>query len=166
MAIKCILQNQFNQKSLEELEGILPVESGGTGKNELTAGSFLVGDGTNAVILKTPEEVLADIGGASKDELPSVVDTTIGTNWTEDSTTGVKTQTVTISGITAADNAKVDVRYTGDGTSDGYATFVEHQNQFLERVTNGFAETVADGIKFTIFGDATTVSIPIFVEVI
>lgn len=57
MAIKCVLQNQFNQKSLEELEGILPVENGGTGKDTLTASSYLVGNGTNAVVEKTPAEV-------------------------------------------------------------------------------------------------------------
>lgn len=95
----------------------------------------------------------------------SVYEATIGTTWTEDSTTGVKTQTVSIAGVTAANTAKVDVCYTGNGTSDSYSTFVEQQNQFLERITNGFAETVDGGIKFTIFGSASTVSIPIVVEV-
>lgn len=91
---------------------------------------------------------------------------TIGTEWTEDSDTGVKYQTVSISGITASNTAKVDHYYNGDGTSDSYATFVEQQNQFLEYITNGYAETVAGGIKFVIFGDAPTVSIPIVVEVV
>ena len=267
MAIKCVLQNQFKQKSLEELDGILPVESGGTGVNaipfgiceteagvaekvvtvgdgttnafQLTTGARLfvrfntIGSTTNTIRLNvngtgakqvyagkndisynhateasfktgrtyefiydgtgwniahaiirmddaygylgvskggtgatTAEAARNNLGAAAKTDLPSVVNATIGTSWTENTSTGVKTQTVSISGVTAADNAKVDVRYTGDGTSAGYATFVEQQNQFLERVTNGFAETVAGGIKFTIFGDATTVSIPIFVEVI
>lgn len=90
---------------------------------------------------------------------------TIGTTWTEDEDTGVKTQTVTISGVTASQTAKVDHAYTGSGTSDDYATFVEAENQYLTYITNGYAETVAGGIKFTIFGDANTVSIPIIVEV-
>ena len=90
---------------------------------------------------------------------------TIGTTWTEDSNTGVKTQTVTISGVTASQTAKVDHAYTGSGTSDDYAAFVEAENQYLTYITNGYAETVAGGIKFTIFGDANTVSIPIVVEV-
>lgn len=90
---------------------------------------------------------------------------TIDTTWTEDSNTGVKTQTVTISGVTASQTAKVDHAYTGSGTSDDYAAFVEAENQYLTYITNGYAETVAGGIKFTIFGDANTVSIPIVVEV-
>lgn len=90
---------------------------------------------------------------------------TIGTTWTEDSNTGVKTQTVTISGVKSSQTAKVDHAYTGSGTSDDYAAFVEAENQYLTYITNGYAETVAGGIKFTIFGDANTVSIPIVVEV-
>lgn len=96
-----------------------------------------------------------------------VYETVIGTSWTEDSETGVKTQTVSISGITADQTAKVDHSSASvDGTSEGYATFVEEENQYLTYITNGFAETVADGIKFTIFGDPNTVSIPIVVEVV
>lgn len=91
---------------------------------------------------------------------------TIGTTWTEDGNTGVKTQTVAISGVTADQTAKVDHAYTGDGASGDYFTFVEEENQYLDYITNGFAETVAGGIKFTIFGDANTVSIPIVVEVV
>lgn len=40
----------------------LVAANGGTGRNELTAGSYLVGNGTGEVVLKTPEEVLTDIG--------------------------------------------------------------------------------------------------------
>lgn len=91
---------------------------------------------------------------------------TIGTSWTEDEATGVKTQTVAIAGITAGDNARLDHDTTSiDGTSAGYAKFVEEDNQFLALITNGFAQTVAGGVKFTIFGDANTVAIPIWVEV-
>lgn len=90
---------------------------------------------------------------------------TIGTTWTEDSDTGVKTQTVAIPGVTAQNTATVDHVYTGAGTSDDYAAFVEAENQYLTYITNGYAETYDGGIKFTIFGDANTVSIPIVVEV-
>lgn len=90
---------------------------------------------------------------------------TIGTTWVEDENTGVKTQTVTISGVKARQTAKVDHAYTGSGTSDDYAAFAEAENQYLTYITNGYAETVAGGIKFTIFGDANTVAIPIVVEV-
>lgn len=90
---------------------------------------------------------------------------TIGTTWTEDSDTGVKTQSVAIPGVLATHTAKVDHAYTGSGTSDDYAAFVEAENQYLTYITNGYAETYNGGVKFTIFGDANTVSIPIVVEV-
>lgn len=90
---------------------------------------------------------------------------TIGTTWTEDSTTGVKTQSVAIPGVLSTHTATVDHVYTGNGTSDAYAAFVEAENQYLNCITNGYAETYNGGIKFTIFGDANTVSIPIVVEV-
>lgn len=90
---------------------------------------------------------------------------TIGTTWTEDSDTGVKTQVVAMAGVTAEQTAQVDHAYTGSGTSDDYAAFVEAENQYLTYITNGYAETVDGGIKFTIFGDANTVEIPIVAEV-
>lgn len=90
---------------------------------------------------------------------------TIGTTWVEDSNTGVKTQNVAIPGVLASQTATVDHAYTGSGTSDDYAAFVEAENQYLTYITNGYAETYDGGIKFTIFGDANTVSIPIVAEV-
>lgn len=90
---------------------------------------------------------------------------TIGTTWVEDENTGVKTQSVAIAGVKAANTATVDHVYTGAGTSDDYAAFVEAENQYLNCITNGYAETYNGGIKFTIFGDANTVSIPIVAEV-
>lgn len=90
---------------------------------------------------------------------------TIGTTWVEDENTGVKTQSVAIAGVTAQNTATVDHVYTGAGTSDDYAAFVEAENQYLNCITNGYAETYDGGIKFTIFGDANTVSIPIVAEV-
>lgn len=90
---------------------------------------------------------------------------TIGTTWVEDSNTGVKTQSVAIAGVKATNTATVDHVYTGAGTSDDYAAFVEAENQYLNCITNGYAETYNGGIKFTIFGDANTVAIPIVAEV-
>ena len=122
-------------------EGTLPVVRGGTGVTSLDALKESLG-------------------------VAIVYEASIGTSWTEDEDTGVKSQTVSISGITADNTAKVDHRYNGNGTSDGYAQFVEEENQFLSCITNGYAETVAGGIKFYIFGDAPTIAIPIVVEVV
>ena len=90
---------------------------------------------------------------------------TIGTTWTEDSNTGVKTQSVAIAGVTAQSIAMVDHVYTGSGTSDDYAACVEAEHQYLNCITNGYAETYDGGIRVTIFGDANTVAIPIVAEV-
>lgn len=119
-------------------------------------------NGTYWIVMDMQRTSAASISG----DIIGIQTKTIGTTWTENEDTGVKSQTVTISGMTADDTANVDVYYNGDGSADSYATFVEQQNQFLEFVTNGYAETVEGGITFYIFGDAPTVSIPIVVEVI
>ena len=87
------------------------------------------------------------------------------TTWTENEDTGVKSQRVPITGVLEKHTAKIDHAYTGSGTSDDYAAFVEAGNQYLTYITNGYAETYDGGITFYIFGDAPTVSIPIVVEV-
>lgn len=86
---------------------------------------------------------------------------TIGTNWTEDSTTGAKYQLVAIEGVTAdMELGRLDTINTHDRTSEGYAAYVEEQNQFLTYITNGDAETVDGGVMFYIYGEANTVEIP------
>lgn len=49
--------------------GTLGVARGGTGASTLASGSYLVGNGTNAVSLKTPAQVLSDIGAAASSDL-------------------------------------------------------------------------------------------------
>lgn len=86
---------------------------------------------------------------------------TIGTNWTEDSNTGAKYQLVAIEGVTAdMELGRLDTINTHDRTSEGYAAYVEEQNQFLTYITNGDAETVDGGVMFYIYGEANTVAIP------
>lgn len=109
---------------------------------------------------KAVGDALANAGGAY------VYTATIGTVWTENEDTGVKSQTISISGITADNTAKVSNYYNGDGTANSYTVFVEQENQFLDYITNGYAETIGDGIVFYIFGDAPTIEIPILVEVV
>lgn len=96
---------------------------------------------------------------------PKTYVATIGTTWTEDSDTGVKSQLVSIAEVVSDNTAKVDHVYNGNGSADSYDEFVEAENQYLNYITNGYAETVAGGIKFYIFGDAPSVEIPIIVEV-
>ena len=130
--------------------------------------SFYTKAETNTLLQNKAD--LGEDGKVPESQLPeiSAVKTftaTIGTTWTENEDTGVKSQNVSIPGVLAKHTAKVDHAYTGDGTSDGYAAFVEAENQYLTYITNGYAEPYDGGITFYIFGDAPTVSIPIVVEV-
>ena len=52
----------FTKPDVSDLWGTIPVSKGGTNRTTLTKGSYLVGNGTGSVLLKTPSEVLADIG--------------------------------------------------------------------------------------------------------
>lgn len=47
------------------VNGVVAVANGGTGKPSLDAGSYIIGTGTTPVTFKTPSEVLTDIGAAS-----------------------------------------------------------------------------------------------------
>ena len=81
--------------SAEDILGAVPVTSGGIGKQSLTSGSYLVGNGTSAVQLKTPAQVREDIGAAGK---PKTLQISIPASGWDAS---AKTQTVTATGVTA-----------------------------------------------------------------
>lgn len=92
---------------------------------------------------------------------------TIGNIWTEDEETGVKSQLVSLEGITANHTGiSFDVVMTHERTSEGYAQFVDEQNQYLEFITNGDAETVDGGIMFYIYGEPNTIEIPFCMGVV
>ena len=55
---------ELTRPDAANLYGTTGVKSGGTGKQSVTAGSFLVGNGTDAMIENTPAEVLTHIGAA------------------------------------------------------------------------------------------------------
>lgn len=59
--------------------GTLGVARGGTGASTLASGSYLVGNGTNAVSLKTPAQVLSDIGAAAASDLDDYLPLSGGT---------------------------------------------------------------------------------------
>lgn len=109
-----------------------------------------------------PKTIASQVEGLEDISSTKVYTGTIGTTWTENDD-GTKTQTVTITGIKATDTAIVD--HSQDNITD-YTAFVTAENQYLTNITNGFAVTVANGIRFTIFGDANTVAIPIVVEAV
>lgn len=159
--IKSAERTKWNgkQDAIDDLATIRSgAKKGATAVQKSTVGkpSGVAGLGTDG---KVPEEQLPEISTVK------TYTATIGTTWTEDEDTGVKTQNVAISGVLASNTATIDHVYTGSGTSDDYAAFVEAENQYLTYITNGYAETYTGGVKFTIFGDAPTVEIPIIVEV-
>ena len=117
----------------------------------------------DAIVVPTKTSELTNDSGFTSTKF---YDKTLSTNWTEDEETGVKIQRVSVEGFTSANSAKIYPRYTGDGTNESYATFVEQQNQFFEFITNGYGETFDGYFEIYIFGDPNTVSIPITVEVI
>lgn len=150
-------------------EGKHASQHGANGSDPLTPDAI----GAIASTEKGTADGVASLGADGKvpaSQLPEISSVktytaTIGTTWVEDENTGIKTQSVAIAGVTAQSTAMVDHVYTGSGTSDDYAAFVEAENQYLNCITNGYAETYDGGIKFTIFGDANTVEIPIVAEV-
>ena len=137
--------------------GVTAAQAGAIASTEKGAANGVATLGADS---KVPTEQLPEISAVK------TFTATIGTTWTKNENTGVKSQNVSIPGVLAKHTAKVDHAYTGDGTSDGYAAFVEAENQYLTYITNGYAETYDGGITFYIFGDAPTVEIPIVVEVV
>ena len=59
--------------SASDLYGVTPVPSGGTGKESVTAGSFLVGNGTEAMVEKTAAEVRTALDVYTKTEVQNYV---------------------------------------------------------------------------------------------
>ena len=81
--LKTLLADKANatheHSATDITSGTISVARGGTGKESVTSGNYLVGNGTNAMTEKTPAEVLADIGAASE----SYVDEAVTTNYNE-----------------------------------------------------------------------------------
>lgn len=67
---------QFTKPSATDLYGMVGVPNGGTGLDSVTAGNFLVGNGTEDLVEKTPAQVLEAIGAAPDDHSHSVTDLT------------------------------------------------------------------------------------------
>lgn len=81
------------QPSAGDLNGYVTPDHGGTGLSTIPAGSYLVGNGTEKVQTKTPEEVRVDIGAAPPAKLTMV--TLMADGWTDNS------QTVAVPGVLA-----------------------------------------------------------------
>lgn len=60
--------------SADGLSGTMTVAKGGTGRATLTSGYYLVGNGTNAVTLRSKSQVRSDIGAVSVDDYNELLD--------------------------------------------------------------------------------------------
>lgn len=89
--------------------GTLPVGRGGTGKASVTAGNYLVGNGTSALAEKTPTAAANDMLSALPDD------------WT----------------ATPTDGVKLIRRDTGGGASFGQVTFLTVWNYIKTKIYNG-----------------------------
>lgn len=81
------------QPSAGDLNGYVTPDHGGTGLSTIPAGSYLVGNGTESVQTKTPEEVRVDIGAVPPARLTMV--TLMADGWTEN------VQTISVPGVLA-----------------------------------------------------------------
>ena len=62
----------FTKPNAYDLNGITSVVNGGTGRQTLSKGSYIIGNGLSSVQQKTPSEVLADIGAIPVPQTASV----------------------------------------------------------------------------------------------
>ena len=121
--------------------GILGVLRGGTGVATLTAGSYLVGNGTGAIVVKTPAQVLTDIGAAAVAHSHPTSDI-IGL----DSALAARPlQTSVTAQISGAVNALINGSPGALDTLNELATAMGNDANFAATVTNALAQKAAIG---------------------
>lgn len=103
----------FRTVDAEHLHGAVPPANGGTGLKKVTAGSYLVGNGTGAMTEKTPAEVLQDIGGAKI--ASGKISATL-----KDTSTETRTYTDTITLPFVPISGTFSVSISGDKINDAY----------------------------------------------
>ena len=134
-----------------------------------TSKAFVKGNLVSVLLDVERQEVYVQNSAPSSGSSSASLVVTIGTNWVEDATTGVHTQLVSVEGLTGDENETVivdPVNTHGTTTTEQFAAYVEEHNQYLDYITNGDAKTVRGGILFHIFGDPSTINIPIKVVIV
>lgn len=82
----------------------------------------------------------------------------VTTGWRKDTATGISVQVIDVPGLHENQTIIVAPDYQGDDNS-----FVNQKNQFLTYITNGHAESVDNGVKISIYGEAPTIKINVLV---
>ncbi|MGN6655722.1 MAG: hypothetical protein ACTHJ9_10325 [Rhodanobacter sp.] len=137
--------------------GTLAVARGGTGAGSFTAGSYLVGNGAGAFGIKTPAQVLADIGAAPvvhSHEISAV-------NGLSDALAARPLQTSVTAQITAAVNALLDGTPGALDTLNELAAALGDDANFAATVTNALAQKAALAGNNTFSGDNSFTAPPL-----
>lgn len=120
--------------------GTLGVARGGTGLSTITSGSYMVGNGTGAVSLKTPAQVLSDIGAAAASDLGGYLPLSGGTLTGALSGTAA---TMTNNYAYTARHATLDISKANNNLSSNnskYLRFLDGSDRYYAWVT-GYAGT-------------------------
>jgi hypothetical protein len=115
--------------------GVLGVLRGGTGVAALTAGSYLIGNGTGAIVVKTPAQVLVDIGAAAVQHSHPTSDI-IGL---DNALAARPLQTSVTAQISGAVNALINGSPGALDTLNELATAMGNDANFAATVTNALA---------------------------
>jgi hypothetical protein len=140
-----------NHSASEITSGTLAVARGGTGAGTFTAGSYLLGNGTGAFGVKTPAQVLTDIGAAPVIHSHAIADV----NGLQTALDARPVQTSVTAQITAAVNALVNGSPGALDTLKELADAMGDDANFAATVTNALAlRALLSGADFT--GNLTT----------
>jgi hypothetical protein len=126
--------------------GLLPVARGGTGAGSFTAGSYLLGNGTGAFAVRTPAQVLADIGAAPVLHSHAISDV----NGLQTALDARPIQTLVTSQISAAINGLINGSPGALDTLNELAAAMGNDANFAATVTNALASKAnLSGAGFT-----------------
>lgn len=130
----------YEEQDLADSNGVLPVKLGGTGKTSVTAGNYLVGNGTSALQERTPN-------AAANNMLSALPD------WSANPTDGVK----------------LIRRDTGGSASFGQVTFLTVWNYIKDKIssvlglsTTGYTGNAATATKATQDSDGNAINATYF----
>lgn len=124
--------------------GVLGVLRGGTGVATFAAGSYLVGNGTGAIVVKTPAQVLAEIGAAAVAHSHPTSDI-IGL---DAALAARPLQTAVTAQISAAVNALINGSPGALDTLQELAAAMGNDANFAATVTNALASCMKLGLPY------------------
>lgn len=147
--------DQFKTDNLDEFNEWFETIQGILGKDEAAKLLAMINANTSSIETNTTNISTNTKNIASIQDKMTILTITLGTSWTQDSTNGYYTQSVTVSGITSSDYPTLDVV-----TSGTLSNIQALQTEWAKIVQ---AETSTNNIKFYA-KEATTTSLTITVK--